>query len=258
MVVSPMAHGDSADSQRAAHEMCSEANQLVQDSAGREAIAIYDDVVARFDSSEDDYLQDLVAYALAQRAEIRATDPELASRGEPTADLLTRFERTRKPEQRKDLARAIVSETGVLALNRRHEQALALSKDLVAAVDDSDGPQVRRIAALGLQNGIESLTAEGRAAEAAEALAHLVTRFGEELLAYYDEVIAGIGDADRDTRLGLRYRRGELLHAMGRTDEALHAYIEIISEFGGDDDARVQLVIDRARERRAELTARME
>jgi hypothetical protein len=39
---------------------------------------------------------------------------------------------------------------------------------------------------------------------------------------------------------------------MDRRDEALDAYTEVISEFG--DDPEVQLVIDRARERRAELT----
>jgi tetratricopeptide (TPR) repeat protein len=232
--------------------MCSDAYRLAEEGAAREAIAIYDDVVARFDSSRDEYLQDMVAYALAQRAELRATHSEIASRGARPADLLARFECARKPEQRKDLARAIVSETAILALNDRLEEAVALSKNLLAAVEDSDSPEVRRIAAVGLQNEVELLIGGGRAAEAAEALAHLTTRFGEELLTWYDEDIPQNSDAVRDTRLGLLYRRAEVLRAMGRRDEALDAYTEVISEFG--DDPEVQLVIDRARERRAELT----
>jgi tetratricopeptide (TPR) repeat protein len=231
--------------------MCSSAHELEKAGDGLEAIAIYDDVVARFEPSEDDYLQEMVAYALAQRAEIRAIDLELAARAEPTADLLARFERARRPEQRKHLVRAVVSETAVLARTERVEQAVELSKSLVSVVDDSDSPEVRSAAALGLQNGIELLTGEGRAGEAAEARALLATRFGQELLARYDEGIAE-SDNDRDTRLGLLYRRAELLQAMGRDDEALSAYTQIISEFS--DDREVRLVIDRARERQVELT----
>ena len=112
---------------------------------------------------------------------------------------------------------------------------------------------MRAGAATALQNLVEILNSQGRFAEAEEALRDLASRFGPELMNEYDKAIAKSADSDPGTRFGLRYRRADLLHALGRTDEALAAFAELIAEF--DDQADLQPAIDRARDRRAALTA---
>jgi tetratricopeptide (TPR) repeat protein len=246
-----MREGDLKDRRTAAYELCSDAKRLDRGGDPGAAVAIYDDIVSRFGDSEDGYLQDLVAYALANRASVRATRPDLASGTEPTPHIVAMFERSEEAERRDRLARAIVSETVLLTRTERHEEAVALSKSLIAAVKESDTREVRTSAAMALQNVVEFLMGMGRGAEAEEALRDLAARFGEELLAEYDEAIAENGHADLATRLGLRYRRAELLRAMGRTDEALAAFTGVIAEFG--DNSEVQSVIDRARDRQAAL-----
>jgi tetratricopeptide (TPR) repeat protein len=151
------------------------------------------------------------------------------------------------------LAQAIASETFVLTTLRRQEQALALGKSLADAVPEDDSPEVRTHVAMACQNVAELLEGQGRSAEAEEALRNLAARFGEELLTEYEDAIAENGESDRDTRLGVRSRRADLLRAMGRTDGAIEAYANVISEFG--DDAEVQVAVDRAREWRAALVA---
>jgi tetratricopeptide (TPR) repeat protein len=234
--------------------MCSDAARLHQAGELDKAAAIYQDVVAKFGDSTDAYLRELVVGSIGYRASIRLKNPDVASRTEPTPDLVAQLNRTEDQALRARLARAIVIETVALTTNERPEEAFVLGEGLVAAVDENDSAEVRSNAAMAYQNAVEFLRSHGRRPEAEEALRDLAARFGNELLAEYDESITESGDADRDTKLGVRYRRAELLRAMGRTDEAIEAYTGVISEFG--DDLDVQLVIDRAREWRAALTDR--
>jgi tetratricopeptide (TPR) repeat protein len=235
------------------YELCSEARRLEQAGDARAAVAIYDTVVARFGDSADTYIQDLVVYAITHRAALRAANPDLASAAEPTGALVARLERTDEPGQRERLARAILSESVLLRRNERHDEAIALSQSLVDALQSNDSSEVRGSAALACQNVVEFLNGQGRTAEAERALSDLAARFGEELLEDYDEALAESADADDETRLGLLYRRAELLRGLGRTDDAVAALTQLISEFG--DAAEFRPVLDRANERRAELRA---
>jgi tetratricopeptide (TPR) repeat protein len=240
----------------AAYEMCGDAADLYGAGKAEEARAIYERVIAEFGDSTDGYLRELVVSSIGYRALIRLGNPEIASRTEPTPDLVARLNRTDDGALRGKLAQAIGYETGVLTTLGRQEQALALSRNLVDALRGDDSPEVRRHAALACQNVVELLRGQGRSAEAEEAARDLAARFGEELLTEYEQAIAENGESDRDTRLGVRFRRADLLRAMGRTDEAIGAYEDVISEFG--DDLEVEVVVDRAREWRAALIARGE
>ena len=194
----------------------------------------------------------MIVSSIGHCASIRLENPELAARTQPTPDLVTQLGRIGDGALRGTLAQASVSEMFVLTTLGREEQALALGKGLVDAVSDDDTPAVRRHAAMACQNLVELLNAQGRSAEAEEALRNLA-RFGDELLMQYEEAIAASGESDRDTQLGVRFRRADLLRAMGRIDEAVEAYASVISDFGEDPDARV--VVDRARKWQAALTS---
>lgn len=240
----------------AAYEMCRDAAELYEAGEAEKADGIYERVIARFGDSADDYLRELVVSSIGYRASIRLAYPEIAGRTEPTANLAAQLNRTDDGGLRARLAEAIGYETFVLTRLGRQEEALALSRSLVDAVLEGDSPEVRSHAAMACQNVVELLNGQGRSAEAEEALGNLAARFGEALLTDYEKALAENGESDRDTRLGVRFRRADLLRAIERTDEALKAYEDVISEFG--DDAEAQLVVDRAREWRAALIAASE
>jgi tetratricopeptide (TPR) repeat protein len=232
----------------AAYEMSKDAVDLHRQGELEQAATKYGEVVATFGDSSDAYVHELVVHAIGYRASIRFDNPKLASRTEPTSDLAAQFERTAGDELRTRLANAIMKETMMLAVSGRAEEALALNERLVTAVHETDCAQVRRQAAVAAQNVVGFLDGQGRTAEAEEALRDVAVRFGEDLLADYDEESP---EDDRDTRLGLRYRKAELLRVMGRRDEAAEAFTAVISEFGDHED--VKPVIDRARARLAAL-----
>ena len=205
----------------AAYEMSKDAADLHRRGELEQAATKYGDVVATFGDSSDAYVHELVVHAIGYRASIRYHNAELASLTEPTPDLAAQFRRTAGDDLRSRLANAIGKETMMLALSGRGEEALALNESFVAAVDETDCAEVRDQAAMAAQNVVGFLDGQGRRAEAEEALRDVASRFGEELLATYEEESP---DADRDTRLGFRYRKAELLRVMGRRDEAVEAF----------------------------------
>jgi tetratricopeptide (TPR) repeat protein len=246
-----MTPADGSDARMAVYEMCRDAAERHRAGDVAAAAATFEEVVVTFGDSTDDYVRGLVVSSIGHRASIRVRNPDIAARTEPTPNLVAHLNRTESAELRATLAQAITNEAQVLALERP-EQALALEQDLVDAISDTDAPEVRIHAAMAAQNVVNLLRGEGREADAEQALRTVAERFGKELLVTYDETIAENGAADRDTRLGIRFRRAEVLRAMGRTPEAVEGYEEVISEF--EDDDEVKSVVDRAREWRARLT----
>jgi tetratricopeptide (TPR) repeat protein len=146
-----------------------------------EAIAVYEDVVARFGNSDDPVLREQVANALFNKG------VALGQMGRPAEaiavydDVLARFGDSDDPVLRERVASALVNKGVALGKTGRGDEAIAAYDDVVARFGDSDDPVLRKPVAKALVNKAFALGQMGRPAEA---------------MAVYDDVVARFGNSD--------------------------------------------------------------
>ena len=228
---------------------------------GDEAIAVYDDLIARFGTATELSLREPVANALFKKGDRLGA----LGRGDEAIavydDLIARFGTATELSLREPVANALFKKGITLGTLGRGGEAIAVYDDLIARFGTATELSLREQVANALVNKGFGLGALGRGDEAIAVYDDLIARFGtatelslreqvakalvnkgatldrgDEAIAVYDDVIARFGTA---TELSLRepvakalVYKGITLGALGRGDEAIAVYDDLIARFG--------------------------
>ncbi len=148
-----------------------------------EAIAVYDDLVRRFDDSRDPPSKENLAKALFNKGSRLA---ELSRPGEALAvydELIKRFASAAEPRVVEALAKAMVNRGIALARLTRFDEAIADFDDVVILWGESPNPFFRERTALALLNKATALIKLGRPEGAMAAYEEIINRFAEDTAA---------------------------------------------------------------------------
>jgi len=243
-----------------------------------EALAAYDQVLARFGEATEPALREQVAWALVNKGYILG---ELNRREEALAaydQVLARFGEATELPLRERVARALVGKGNRLSELNRHEEALAAYDQVLARFGEATELPLREHVAWALVNKGYILGELNRREEALAAYDQVLARFGEatelalreqvaralvnkgnrlgelnrreEALAAYDQVLARFGEA---TELELREQvamalmnKGVTLNQLNRHEEALAAYDQVLIRFGEATELPLRELVARA------------
>jgi tetratricopeptide (TPR) repeat protein len=200
-----------------------------------EAIAVYDDALARFGNSDDPVLREPVAKALVNKGAALGK----TGRGDEAIaaydDVLARFGNSDDPVLREQVASALFNKGVALSRLRRPAEATAVYDDVLARFGDSDDPVLRERVASALVNKAFALGQMGR---------------GDEAIAAYDDALARFGDSDdpvlREQVAKALVNKGAALGKTGRSDEAIAVYDDVVARFGDSDDPVLREWVARA------------
>ncbi|MFJ2581010.1 hypothetical protein [Kitasatospora aureofaciens] len=235
-----------ADDRTAAAAMF-EAGKALQLQAGHsgwsQALATYDDLIARFRDSRDPMVARSVADALTWGAYICMSHDSLDRTLARYQQAIDMFEGWPEETFRRNLAVAWGGKAIALdKLNRRAERLQALD-ELAGRIDyrpwdlSEDETVVSEELAKGALNYGCTLQEEGRNQEAMAAWSRLVNRFGNDTRPSVLEFVAG-GAANL----------GSVLMELKRRDEAAAQWNYVVTRFAGIDYPYLQEHVDRARE----------
>lgn len=227
-----------------------------------DAVAVYDDIVARFGDAAEPALREKVVRALLNKGvrlgALGRFDDELAVYDE----IVARFGDAPEPALHEQVAGALFNKGVSLGALGRIDEAVALYDDIVARFGDRAEPALREQVARALVNQGAMLEVQGRHDEAVRAYDQIIARYdgavlseqvatalvkkgvslsalgrSEEAVALYDEVLARFGDAPgpvlREQVGSALVNKGDMLLALDRSQDALGAYDEIIARYGG-------------------------
>jgi tetratricopeptide (TPR) repeat protein len=204
-----------------------------------EAVAVYDDVVARFGDATEAALREHVAGALFNKGitlhMLERSEEELRVYD----DVVARFGDATEAALRKHVAKALLNKGVTLGTLERSEQAVAVFDDIVARFGDATEAALREHVAKALFNkGITLGTLER----------------SEEAVAVYDDVVARFGDA---TQAALRehvakalFNKGIALATLERSEQAVAVYDDIVARFGEATEPVLREVVALARQAR--------
>jgi tetratricopeptide (TPR) repeat protein len=137
------------------------------------------------------------------------------------------------------------------------EEAIEILDALVARLENAPGLEVRAQIALGLNTKAMVLHQLGRESEAVSARSDLVTRYGEEALIVFDEHARHCDHSAepqaREQLVSILYSKARVLADLGRPNDALPVLVSLISRFEGDENPKIQISVDGAREVRDQL-----
>jgi tetratricopeptide (TPR) repeat protein len=228
------------------------------------AIAVYDDVVARFGAAGELPLRASVAMALCNKG------GRLGALGRREAaiaaydDLVARFGAAGEPPLLEPVAKALYNKGVTLAALGLSEAAIPVYEDVVERFGAVCELSLRELVAAALVNKAGALGALGRSEAAIAVCDDVVVRFdaagelplrasvamalynkgvrldalghSEAAIAVYDEVVARVGAAGelplREQAASALVNKGLTLDALGRSEAAISAYDEVVARFG--------------------------
>ncbi len=229
-----------------------------------EAIAVYDDVIARFGSATEPALRKWVAMALFNKGyslgALKRSEEDIAVYD----DVIIRFGSATEPVLSEAVAKALVNKGYRLGALNRNEEGIPVYDDVVARFGSATEPALREQVAMALVNKGVTLGELNRNEEAIAVYDDVIARFGsatepvlseavakalvnkgvrlgelnrnEEEIAVYDDVIVRFGSA---TEPALRkwvamalFNKGVTLGALNRNEEAIAVYDDVIAWFG--------------------------
>jgi tetratricopeptide (TPR) repeat protein len=270
-----------------------QANALVNKGAtlgqlGRneEAIAVYEDVVARFGTASEPALREPVAKALVNKG-VRLGQ---LSRGEEGIvvyeDVVARFGAAPEPALREPVAKALVNKGVTLGQLRRREEEIAVYEDVVARFGAAPEPALREEVATALVNKGITLGELGRRKEELAVYEDVVARFGaapepalreqiakalfnkgvrlgqlrrrEEEIAVYEDVVARFGAAPepalREQVAKALFNKGFRLEQLGRGADAVAVYDDVVARFAAAPESAIREQVSKARAKRVFLS----
>ena len=237
-----------------------------------EAIAAYDDIVARYGAAREAALRERVVRALVNKGvrlgALNRIDEEIAVYDEVIAG----YGAAREAALREEVARALVNKGVALGHLNRHEEAIKVYDDVVAHYGAASEVTLRQLVAMALVNKGVRLRELHRSEEAIAAYDDVVARFGaaseaglreevaialvnkgitlgtlnrsEEEIALYDDVVTRYGAA---SEAGLReqvaralYNKGVVLGQLDRREEAIAVYDDVVARYGAAGEAGVR------------------
>jgi len=190
-----------------------------------EAIAVFDEVVARFADSDETALRALAAIALLSKG-IALGEELNRIEGAITVfdEVVVRFADSDETVFRKLVAMALVIQGNCLSELNRVGEAITVFDEVVARFADSDETALREQAARALVNKGRALDELNRA---------------EEAIAVFDEVVARFADSDetalREQVASALINKGYRLGELNRTEEAIAVYDQVVALFAKAD-----------------------
>lgn len=170
---------DAGDVVREILDLFTKVDQHHEVGAQEDAIAILDDVVARFGESDEPFLQGLIAIALVNKGVCLAA---LGRDEEAIAvydQVVIQFGESDEPSLKETVAMALVNKGVHLGVLGRTDKAISLCDEVVTQFGESDEPYLKETVAMALVNKGVCLAALGRSDEEIAVYDQMVTRFGE-------------------------------------------------------------------------------
>jgi tetratricopeptide (TPR) repeat protein len=185
-----------------------------------EAVAVYDEVVARFEEAPEPALLDQVARALVNKG---VTLGRLDRSEEAVAvydEVVARFAKAPEPALLDQVGTALVNKGVTLSELARSEEAVAVFDEVVARFEEAPEPALREQVARALFNKGVTLSELDRS---------------EEAVAVYDEVVARFAKAPepalREQVATALVNKGVRLGQLDRSEEAVAVYDEVVTQF---------------------------
>jgi tetratricopeptide (TPR) repeat protein len=231
---------------------------------GERAIAVFDELVARFGDAAEPALREAVARAMVDKGltlgRLNRSEDAIAVYDE----LLARFGAATEPALREPVARAMVDKGLTLGRLSRSEDEIAVYDELVSRFGDAAEPALREQVARAMVNKGFGLSQLNRSEDEIAVYDELMARFGdaaepalreavaramfgkgvtlnqlsrsEDAIALYDELVARFGDATepalRERVAGAMFNKGVTLNQLNRSEDASAVYDELVARFG--------------------------
>jgi len=190
-----------------------------------EAIALYDEVISRFDANAALAID--VANALLNKGFRLGALDRSAEAVTVYNELISRFDK--KQAYQEHIAKAMFNKAYRLGHMGRNVEAIALYDELMGRFDESDVPAIQdKVAGAMLNKGFR-LGVMGRSAEAIAVYDELISRFGESAVATIDVAKA-------------LFNKGSRLGVLNRSAEAIAVFDEVVARFGKSEIAVLQVV----------------
>lgn len=194
-----------------------------------DAIAICDDVLARFGSSKDIKLHPQVAMALICKGfsffTLKQWEQEIASYEE----IISRFGSRRGSPLTGLVAAALANKGLALSRSGQYEQAVVLFDQVIARVGKSRNLNLQKTALFALFNMADRL--------------NQLERF-EDAMGVYDEAITRFGmykDSDLQAQFATTLiNKGVMLGKQGHPEKEISVYDEVVARFGASVDPELQ------------------
>ena len=245
-----------------------EALRLEDQNRTEEALAVYDEVVRRFGTSENPALLERVATALFFKGITLGTMNRPEEKLAVYDEVVHRFGTSENPALLEPLAKALVNKGVTLGTMNRPKEELAVYDEVVHRFGTSENPALLEPLAKALFFKGVTLGTMNRPEEALAAYDEVVHRFGtsenpalleplakalffkgvtlgtmnrpEEELAVYDEVVHRFGTSENPALLEplakALFFKGITLGTMNRPEEALAVYDEVVHRFGTSEN----------------------
>ena len=194
-----------------------------------DAIAAYDDVIARFGESDDPDLQEQVAIALFNKG----ADLGALNRHEDAIaaydDVIARYGGSDAPALKEQVAMALFNKGAHLGALNRHEDAIAAYDDVITRYYGSDTSGLQEVVAKALFN---------------KGLRLVILNRYEDAITAYDDIIARFGGSDapalQEQVAKALYNKGGSLDTLNRHEDAIATHDDMIARFAGSDDLALQ------------------
>ena len=205
----------------------------IGDTEGR--IAAYDDVVARFGSSEAPELRHLVAKALFNKGVVQGQVGDAEAEIAAYDDVVARFGSSGTPELQEVVARALFNKGAAQGRAGDAEAEIAAYDDVVARFGSSDAPELQEQVARAL---FSKAIALGRAGEV------------EAEIAAYDDVVARFGSSDapelQEVVAGALFSKGVAQGQVGDAEAQIAAYDDVVARFGSSNALELRVRVAKA------------
>ena len=252
---------DAADldvSERVAWVLGHKASSLSELGRVEESIAVWGDMIARYSEARSPVRRDRVASALRERAELLMATGRRSEAIDLADVLIARGSDEHDPQQYLR-AQGLATKGAALLGEKRLEDAIVPLNELIAGFQD-DHPTLRSTAAerrlrtqvaFALRDKAVALYRLGREQEAKTAEDEMVTRFGEDALAGFDELSSRHANANdphlRELLVSALQGKAAVLSGLDRQDEALQVLTELIDRFQNDKNPDIQNIVTEAR-----------
>ena len=202
---------------------------------GEDAIAVYDEVVARFGTAVEPALREPVARALVAKGVRLGT----LNRGEDAIavydEVVARFGTAGEPALCELVAKALYNKGVTLGTLNRGEDEIGVYDEVVARFGTAGEPALREQVAKALYNKGFTLGTLNRS---------------EDEIAVYDEVVARFGTAGepalREPVANALYNKGVTLGTLNRSEDAIAVYEEVVARFGTAGEPALREQVARA------------
>lgn len=226
----------------------------------REALAAYDELLARLGDSSTPELRDRVSGALVGKASLLLRDGQTEQAVILYDAAIARLDGSDDPRGAAPWADALLGRGKALFSQERFESAIETFDRLIDRARQASDARLREAAVIALNNKTAALNHLGQITEAIATQSLLVEEFGDEALSAFDTAIRRCAGSQeplaRESLAGALAAKAGLLAELGRHDEALSTFADLIARFESDDDiATIAHVVAMAREARDQLLA---